>query len=128
MTFIPPYTNTHRTITTTLSNGVANVTIHVPFDVDEIIFKYIALDFPSSSQVFTLFFTCPELTTGESDASIAFAQYSGITDTAYTSGMGDPISYMYNTPRFINGRYCIRASNEIYSGNFMILIEFRKYN
>ena len=125
MTFIPPYTNTFRTVSSTVSNGTVIVTIRIPFDVDEIIFKGIINDFPIGTGTVTCVYTCPELTSGEVDAPIGYAQYSGMVEVANTSG-STVISYMYTNPRNINGVYTIRDSNTAYSGSFTMIVEFRK--
>ena len=51
MTFIPPYTNTFRTLTLDFSSGlgVAVVNITIPFAVDEIIFRGVLGTFPSDT-------------------------------------------------------------------------------
>ncbi len=127
MTFKPPYTNTFRTVSSTVSNGTVIVTIRIPFDVDEILFKGVINDFPAGTGAVTCVYTCPELTSGEVDAPIGYTQYSGMVETANTSG-STVISYMYANPRNINGVYTIRDSNTAYSGSFTMIVEFRKYN
>ena len=127
MTFKPPYTNTFRTIMGLVSNGLVVVNIRIPFEVDEVLFKGVVNDFPSNTSTVTCVYTCPELTTGEIDAPIGFAQYSGMVETAYTSA-STVISYMYTNPRTINGTYNIRDSNPSYTGSFVLIAEFRKYN
>lgn len=125
----PPYINTFRVVTGMISpSGVMSSTINIAFDVDEILFKGVILEFPSTTATMTSVITCPELTTGEWDAPIGYAQYTGLTDTAYTSG-STIISYVYQTPRCINGLYNIRCSSSLsYTGFLAVIVEFRKYN
>ena len=134
MTFKPPYTNTFRTLSLDFSSGlgVARVNINIPFAVDEIIFRGILGAFPPAPpQTQYTVYTCPVLT-DDIMAPVSFCHYSSVVDTVQSSS-GTVLSYMYTSPKFINGQYSFYEENE--NNTFatailgaIIFVEFRKYN
>lgn len=137
MTFIPPYINTFRSLWLDFTSGTgrADCVITVPFDVDEIIFRGCMCLFPDTSPPLNTqysLFTCPYLTNGESTAVIAFSHYTSTVDT-FQSSSGTIISYMYPSPKNINGTYTfyeqkMSTLGDTFPNQVDIIVEFRKYN
>ena len=134
MTFTPPYTNTFRTINLDFSNGtgVANTNINIPFPIDEIIFRGLMSAFPPTpiQTVYTIY-TCP-LLTDDFQAPVGFCHYTSAVDT-FQSSSGTVLSYMYASPKYINGQYSFYEENSngiftVSTLNTVIFVEFRKYN
>jgi hypothetical protein len=136
MTFIPPYTNTFRTIYLDFSagTGITTGTIHVPFDVDEVIFRGVMATYPATDVSIYSTYACDPLTHG-GGAPIGFSHYTGIVDT-YQSSTNCVISYMYPTSRYFQGQYTFTqldpfsstGSTSTFAGDVSLIIEFRKYN
>ena len=136
MTFIPPYTNTFRSILLDFTGGTGTTTgtINVPFDVDEVIFRGVMATYPATFVSMYETYTCDPLTNG-GGAPIGFSHYTGTVDT-YQSSTNCVISYMYPTSRYFQGQYTFTQSNPFnstgvtspFGGNVSLIIEFRKYN
>ena len=136
MTFIPPYTNTFRTLFLDFSAGTGTTTgtINVPFDVDEVIFRGLLAIYPPApiATQYEVYY-CDQLTNGGS-APIGFSHYTSVVDT-YQSSSVSVISYMFPIPRYFQGQYTFyqvnplyTAQNSTYTGSVVLIIEFRKYN
>ena len=137
MTFIPPYTNTFRSIFLDFTGGTGTTsgTINVPFDVDEVIFRGLLGQYPGGLIPLTTYeiYYCDQLTNG-AGAPIGFSHYTGVVDT-YQSSTNCVISYMYPIPRYFQGQYTFSQVNPLstpqnstFAQLVTILVEFRKYN
>ena len=101
----------------------------------KIFFRGILSTFPTviGTTVYTQYsvYLCPILT-DDYQAPIGFCHYSNIVDTVQSSS-GTVISYMYRSPKHIQGQYSFYESNGYdlptsATQNAILFIEFRKYN
>ena len=134
MTFTPPYTNTFRTVSLDFSSGTgtAIATLNIPFPVDEILFRGLMGQFPPTPiQTQYTIYSCP-LLTDEHQAPVGFCHYTSVVDT-FQSNSGTVISYMFVSPKHINGEYSFYEAgfNDQFDNatlSVILFIEFRKYN